>query len=64
MFDGRNNLNDTLEDQKRTTAGIYGYRGLGLWCSMPLQTFFSYIVAISFIGGRKRLTQRKPLQIT
>jgi GTPase SAR1 family protein len=24
MFDGRNNLNDILEDQKRTTAGTYG----------------------------------------
>ena len=24
---------------------------LGLWCLMPFQQFFSYIVAVSFNGG-------------
>ena len=37
--------------------------GLGLWCLMPLSTIFHlyYIVAVSFIGGGNRSTQRKPL---
>ena len=28
--------------------------GLGLWCLMPLLTNFSYITAVSFIGGGNR----------
>ena len=31
-----------------------------LWCSSPFQQYFSYIVAISFIGGGNRSTWRKP----
>ena len=29
---------------------------MGLWCLMPLLQYFSYIVAISFIGGGNRRT--------
>ena len=32
---------------------------LGLWCLMPFQQYFSYIVEVSFITGRKRSTWRK-----
>ena len=32
--------------------------GLGLWCLTPL-FYFSYIVAVSFIGGENNSTQRK-----
>jgi len=34
---------------------------LVLWCLTPLSTIFSYIVAVSFIGGGNRSTRRKPL---
>jgi hypothetical protein len=34
--------------------------GLGLWCFNYLQQNFSYIVAVSFIGGGNRNTRRKP----
>ena len=30
------------------------------WCLMPFQQYFSYIVAVSFIGEENRKTQRKP----
>jgi hypothetical protein len=33
---------------------------LGLWCLMSLQQYFSYISAVSFIGGGNWSTQRKP----
>jgi hypothetical protein len=29
--------------------------GVGLWCLMPLSTIFSYIVAVSIIGGGNQL---------
>jgi len=29
-------------------------------CVIPLQQYFSYIVAVSFIGGENRSTGRKP----
>jgi len=32
-----------------------------LWCLMPLSQYFSYIVAVSFIGGGNRSTLGKPL---
>ena len=32
----------------------------GLWCLTPLSTIFSYIVALSFIGGENWGTWRKP----
>jgi hypothetical protein len=35
-------------------------QGLGLWCLMSLQQYFNSIVAVSFIGGGNRSTQRKP----
>jgi hypothetical protein len=39
--------------------------GLGLWYLMPLSTifqqYFSYIMAVSFIGGGNLSTRRKPL---
>jgi hypothetical protein len=31
-----------------------------LWCLTPLQKYFSYFVAVSFIGGGNRSTRRKP----
>ena len=31
-----------------------------LWCLMPFQQYFSYIVAVSFIGGGNRSSRRKP----
>ena len=34
---------------------------LFLWCLRPLSTIFSYIVAVSFIGGGNRSVRRKPL---
>jgi len=34
--------------------------GLGLWCLMPIQQYFSYIIVASFICGRNRSTRRKP----
>jgi hypothetical protein len=37
------------------------FEGLGLWCLTPFQQYFSYIVAVSFIGEGNRITQRKPL---
>ena len=39
----------------------HNVEGLRLWCLMPLQQYFSYIVAVSFIGGGKRSTRRNPL---
>jgi len=35
--------------------------GLGLGCLKPLQRYFSYIMAVSFIGRGNRSTWRKPL---
>jgi hypothetical protein len=32
----------------------------GLWCLTPLKQYFSYIVAVRFIGGGNRRTRRKP----
>ena len=34
--------------------------GLVLWYLTPLSTYFSYFVAVSFIGGENRNTRRKP----
>jgi hypothetical protein len=31
-----------------------------LWCLTPLSQYFSYIVAVSFIGGGNRSIRRKP----
>jgi hypothetical protein len=31
-----------------------------LWCLTPLSQYFSYIMAVSFIGGGKWGTQRNP----
>jgi hypothetical protein len=36
------------------------YDGLGLWFWRHFQHYFSYIVAVSFIGGGNRSTRRKP----
>jgi len=34
--------------------------GLGLWCLTPLsQQYFSYIMAVSFIGGGNASARRK-----
>ena len=33
---------------------------LRLWCLMPFQQYFSYIVAVSFIGGGNWSSRRKP----
>ena len=33
---------------------VYILLGMGLWCLTPLSTIFSYIVAVSFIGGGNR----------
>ena len=33
----------------------------GLWCLSDFQQYFSYIVAVSFIGGGNQSTRRKPL---
>jgi hypothetical protein len=33
---------------------------LSLWCLMPFQQYFSYIVAVSFIDGGNQSFQRKP----
>ena len=35
--------------------------GLGVWCLRHFQQYFSYIVAISFIGGRNRSARWKPM---
>ena len=44
----------------RDLIKVYDSTGLGLWCLTPLSTYFSYIVAVSFIGEGDRRTQRKP----
>jgi hypothetical protein len=64
MFDGRNNLNDTLEDQKRTTAGIYGYRGIGLWCSTPLKKFQLYRGDKFYWWTKTAYPEKTTIQIT
>jgi len=33
--------------------------GLGFYCLTHFQQYFSYIIAVSFIGGGNRNTQRK-----
>jgi len=40
-------------------ANTFGWL-VGLWCLMPLQLYFSYIVSVSFIGGGNRSNRRKP----
>jgi hypothetical protein len=43
--------------KKKTRDAAYNHIGLvwcGLWCLTPLSTIFSYIVAVSFIGGENR----------
>ena len=32
----------------------------GLWCLTSFQQYFTYIVAVSFIGGENQSTRRKP----
>ena len=34
--------------------------GSWLWCLRHFQRYFSYLVVVSFIGGRNRSTQRQP----
>ena len=48
--------------KKKTRDAAYNHIGLvwcGLWCLTPLSTIFSYIVAVSFIGGENRSTRGK-----
>ena len=40
---------------------IHWYWGGGVWCLLRIQQYFSYIVAVSFIGGRNWSTGRRPL---
>ena len=35
---------------------MFYYRGLALWCLRHFQQYFSYIVAVSFVGGGNRST--------
>ena len=42
-----------------TNAGLW--RTIGFWCLTPLLTIFSYIVAVSFIGGGNRSTCSNPV---
>jgi hypothetical protein len=37
---------------------------IGLWCLTSLSTIFQFFVAVSFIGGGNRCTQRKPQKVT
>ena len=46
---------------KRKDGGKIRVRGLGLGWLCQFQQYFSYIVAVSFIGGENRSTWRKPL---
>ena len=43
---------------------VYILLGMGLWCLTPLSTIFSYIVAVSVIGGGNRNTRGKLSQVT
>jgi hypothetical protein len=45
----------------KTDIIVFIYMGLGLWCLMQLSKYFSYIMAVSFIGAGNRNTWRKPL---
>ena len=58
----------TLWDlKKKTRDAAYNHIGLvwcGLWCLTPLSTIFSYIVAVSFIGGENRSTRGKSVAVT
>jgi hypothetical protein len=52
-----------LKENFKNDVIIYKCKNwFGLWCLKPLQQYFSfcYIVAVSFIGGGKQNTQRKP----
>jgi hypothetical protein len=58
IFVHQQNLNRNLHLNYMTSkfdVVKWGWRksgvGLGLWCLMPLSKYFSYIVAVSFIGG-------------
>jgi len=41
------------------TPNQISVEGLELWCLTPFQQYFSYIVAVSFIGGGNWNTSRK-----
>jgi len=49
-----------IEFQKYMLLFDKSNKGLGLWCLTPLSKYFSYMVAVSFIGGGNRSTRRKP----
>ena len=40
-----------IEFQKYMLLFDKSNKGLGLWCLTPLSKYFSYMVAVSFIGG-------------
>ena len=52
--DCQNNCNHLVKPVKTI---VYA----GLWCLTPLSQYFSYIMAVSFILGGNRDTQRKQL---
>jgi hypothetical protein len=58
------NLKKYFLDSNKSLFSSFLFKGLGLWRLMPLLTIFSYIVAVSFIGGGNRSTLRKPLSST
>jgi hypothetical protein len=56
-----NNMNPKLLTQQYEPQTSNNRQGFyGLWCVTPLSQHFSYIVAVSFIGGGNRSTRRKP----
>ena len=60
--EGMLTLPEDVVSQIRTTNDAissvnFSWFGLGLWCLMP---YFSYILAVSFIGGGNQSTWRKP----
>jgi hypothetical protein len=61
--DNDNNITKTFTKQMHCQMRV-GQKGLGLrlglLCLTPLSKYFSYIVAVSFIGGENRKIRRKP----